>query len=680
MQEADVWINGNKVANHKGGYLPFTVDVSKQIRTDAPNEIIVRVDNRDNPEIPPGKKLDVLDFNLYGGIYRNVHLISTGNVYITDAVHANVTNGGGVLVYFDKVTDSFATGFVKTHVINDSGKEQTVKVKLTFNTAEGKKAVFHSDDVIIQPGGSESINQSITVKNPILWSPENPQLYQVVAEVVQDHISLDQKQFNTGIRSVQIKEDGFFLNGEKRFINGTNRHQEYPYVGYAISDNAQYRDAYKIKQAGFDFVRLSHYPHSEAFMNACDELGLMVMNCIPGWQYYEEGNFAQNSFQDIRDMIRRDRNHPSVVFWENSLNESGMTEEYMINANKILEEEIPYAGVYSAGWIDHESYDIFIPARAHSKAPLYWNDYEKNDRKIFIAEYGDWEYYAQNAGFNQKEFKNLEEEERTSRQLRGDGEKRLLQQALNFQEGFNSNMKGKNTIGHANWVMFDYNRGYANDLEASGISDIFRIPKFSYYFYKSQQAPDKNNFIGPMVYIANYWHKDSTKQVKVFSNCEEVELFINDSLIDRKRAIKDTFSDKISFPPVVFNVDKYTPGTLKAVGFIKGEKVAEYTVATAETPAKINLSYDISGKPLKPGHDDIVFVYAKITDENGNLVPNANNLIKFKVTGEGNEIIGQNPVKAEAGIATALLKISKASSLSIQASAENIKENTLEIF
>jgi len=680
MQEADVWCNGNLISNHKGGYLPFTVDITNYINTEKVNEIRVKVDNRDNSSIPPGKDLKDLDFNYYGGIYRNAYLITTNGLYITDAVQADIPNSGGVLIHFDEVSKYSATGLVKIHLQNDSNQEKKVKVVIIFNGNNGIKETFTSEDVFIKSNSSESIAQPVKINTPKLWSPEIPNLYNVTVNVISEDNLIDQKKLKTGIRSIQITDGGFLLNGKHRFINGTNRHQEYPYIGYAISDNAQYRDAFKIKQAGFDFVRLSHYPHAEAFMDACDELGLMVMDCIPGWQYSEEGEFIENSYQDIRDMIRRDRNRPSVIIWENSLNESWMKEPYMLRANEILDKELPYDDVYSAGWTDNSSYDLFIPARQHNKAPLYWNDYDKGDRKILIAEYGDWEYYAQNAGFSQKEFKNLKEEERTSRQLRVSGEKRLLQQALNFQEAFNSNLKGKNTIGHANWLMFDYNRGYADDLESSGISDIFRIPKFAYYFYQSQKPPYQDSFAQPMVHIANYWQKNSTKQVRVFSNCEEVELYLNNRLIEKKRAIRNTFSDSLFYPPFIFNIQKYEEGTLKAIAYIDNEQVAEHSVTTSYEAVKIQLSYDESGKPLKPGNDDMVFVYAKILDRNNSLVPDAQNLIKFEVIGNNVEIIGGNHINAEAGIATILLKVNSATThLVIKASAEGLKNTTLNI-
>ena len=683
MQEAKVSINDSLVQTHKGGYLPFTVDATPYLKEGQENSIEVEVTNVDDPTIPPGKALDVLDFNLYGGIYRNVYLIKTNPVYITNAVHADEVNSGGILVHFDTATEAFATGIVKTHIKNESPIRKQVSVRITFTDRIGQNFEFLSRDAFVGSGEDLSITEEIAIENPFLWSPYNPYLYDVKIEVLSDGIVVDSRQLTTGIRDIELAGDAFYLNGERMFINGTNRHQEYPYVGYALSDEAQYRDAFKIKQAGFDFVRLSHYPHAPAFLEACDELGLMVMNAIPGWQYYEEGEFVENAIQDIKDMARRDRNHPSVVFWENSLNESAMTEEFIVRANKVLKAELPYDDTYSAGWIDHPSYDLFIPARQHAEAPHYWNEYDKIDRPIFIAEYGDWEYYAQNAGFNQTEFSDLEESERTSRQLRSAGESGMLQQALNYQEAFNSNLKGEQTIGHANWLMFDYNRGYANDLEASGIADIFRIPKFAFYFYKSQKAPYTDEFSKPMVFIANYWTPESTTDVKVFSNTEEVALYLNDELIEKKRPEINQISDELPFPPFEFELDSFAAGELRAVGYINEEEVANYKVRTPGKASQLDLAIDHSGKSLAEESPDVVFVYAIIRDEKGTVVPSAKNLIRFSIAegGENAELIGGEAVTAEAGIATVLLRTESFSEepIVIKAFSEELGETEIII-
>lgn len=682
MHEAWVWINGTLVTHHQGGYLPFTVDATNLVQA-TNNTIIVKVNNQDNPQIPPGKPLKTLDFNYYGGIYRNVYLLTTNAVYITDAVQAAKTNYGGILVHFDHLSKEVAKGFIKVNVNNETEEPQKVRLEITF-TANSQKTTFNTGTVIIAAKTDETIAQNIEIANPLLWGIETPNLYDVKVTAYAENQPIDSQTIRTGIRQAELKADGFYLNGQKLFINGTNRHQEYPYVGYALSDEANYRDAVKIKNAGFDFVRLSHYPQTEAFLNACDEVGLLVMNCISGWQFTGDEKFIENSYQEIRDLARRDRNHPSIIFWEVSLNESEMSEAYMQKANAILKAELPYANIYTAGWIDNPHYDLFIPARQHGKAPGYWNNYAKGNRKIFIAEYGDWEYYAQNAGFNQTAYANLKEDERTSRQLRGFGEKRLLQQAFNYQEAFNSNRKGEHTIGQANWLMFDYNRGYANDIESSGISDIFRIPKFAHYFYQSQRPPtvklSKELVAGPMVYIASYWNEKSSREVTVFSNCEEVALYLNDELIAKQKPLRNTFSEQLPYPPFVFKTTSFQKGSLRAEGFIKGKKVSEQVVRSAEQASSIQLRFDESNIKINPDYPDLVFVYASVADANGTIVTDATNLIEFTLEGENAELIGQNPVQAEAGIATILLRTQNLKkTIHLKARSANLKEATLEL-
>ncbi len=665
MHESDIWLNEEYLEHHKGGYLPFSVDISDHIKK-GKNSLIVKVSNTDNPVIPPGKPLKDLDFNYYGGIYRDVELITKNNVYISDPLLANKIGGGGILVHFSEITNKSAKCEVKIHAMNESGEEKEVNAEVILRDYDGKAVVKKSNLVSKKSSKEYEFSLSFDIDKPKLWSTTLPYLYTLTTKLYSNGQIADSVTQKVGIRKIELNSAGFFLNNKNIYIRGTNRHQEYPYVGYAISNEANYRDAVKIKQAGFDFVRLSHYPQDESFLDACDELGLLVMNAIPGWQFYQEGEFVDNSFQDIRDMVRRDRNHPSVVFWETSLNESGMTEEYMTRANEILKEELPFSDTYSAGWIDHPSFDLYIPARQHGKPPYYWMNYNKDGRKIFIAEYGDWEYYAQNAGFNQKAFKDLKEEERTSRQLREHGEKRLLQQALNFQEAANSNRQGENTIGDANWVMFDYNRGYADDLEASGISDIFRIPKFAYYFYQSQRPPNESvkfrglDIGGPMVKIASYWNKDSPTEIKVYSNCSEVALYLNGGLIAKKAQEKDKYSSHLNYPPFVFKIPNYVAGELMAIGFIDGTEVTTDVIRTPVKASELRLSMDTAG--IKIGEmdtEDIVILNARVVDEFGNVVTTDNTTrVLFEIeTGEA-ELIGENPSTTKAGIASILIKTS----------------------
>ena len=678
MHTADVYLNGQKLQRHVGGYLPFTVDISRQTKYGQENCLLVRLNNEDNPVVPPGKPLKGLDFNYYGGLYRPAYLILSDKLHIADAVQAGHPAGGGLLLHYENVNTQTATLHVQTELQNDNSRAQTAQVRAVLYTDQFKRVgSVVSAAVIIAPGTSGRVEQQLTITPPQLWSPEQPYLYRLVVEVLRDGKVIDRQTTTTGIRTIRFAAKAFTLNGQPLRLRGTNRHQEYPYLGYAISDNAQYRDAWKIKQAGFNFVRCSHYPPSPVFLDACDELGILVMDSTPGWQFFGNEEFAKNSLQNIRDMVRRDRNHPSIVLWEAALNETDMPKPFMDAAHRAVHEELPFAeNVYTCGWLDY-AYDVFIPARQHLKAPDYFNTYAK-DKPLFLCEYGDWEYYAHNAGFNQTTFAGLKESERTSRQLRGQGERAMAQQALNFQEAHNDNFRGP-AVGDANWLMFDYKRGYAPDVESSGIADIFRLPKFATYFYQSQYGPegDRNGFGKPLVFIANYWQAASPKQIVVYSNGDEVELQLNGKTVARQRPDATPFSDHLAHPPFTFAVPAYAPGTLRAVAYRAGKPAATTERRTPGAAHHLQLTYDRSGRDAGP--QDVVFVYASVVDASGTVLPEATAAIKFAVGGDA-ELIGDNPVRAEAGIAPTLLKTGPGKgSVQVTATAADLPVATLKL-
>ncbi len=679
MHEADVYLNGQRLAKHLGGYLPFEVDLTGKLKPGAENCVLVKLNNQDNPAIPPGKPIKTLDFNYYGGLYRHVFLVVQDKLHIPDAVQAGRVAGGGVRVQYENVSRQTATVNVQTEVKNEDTAPRPAQIRLTLTDADGKPVGQMLSTVTTVPTGAYvPFTQSIPVPNPRLWSTTDPYLYRLLVEVLQAGKVIEQQRLSLGIRTIRFAADGFYLNGDKLKIRGTNRHQDYPYIGYALSDNAQYRDAWKLKAAGFNFVRCSHYPPSPAFLDACDALGLLVMDAIPGWQFPGDRVFQENSLQNVRDLVRRDRNHPSIVLWEASLNESDMKKDYMEKAHQAVHDERPFADVFTCGWLD-AVYDVFIPARQHAKPPAYWNKYDK-PKPLLIAEYGDWEYYAQNAGFNQTAYGDLKENERTSRQQRGDGEKRLAQQALNFQEAHNDNLNGP-AVGDANWLYNDYNRGYAPDLETSGVVDIFRLPKFAYYFYQSQYgpAPDKVGFGKPMAFIANYWTPTSAKEVVVYSNCDEVALLLNGKPVARQTPDKNANTTNLLHPPFTFTMPGFTPGTLTAVGYINGKKVVETERRTPGPAVGLKLTIDRSGKDPQAGQNDVVFVYAEVVDAQGTVVPDAKLPVRFTVAGDA-QLTGDNPIKAEAGIATVLLTIGqKSGPVQVSATAVGLKPTSMTV-
>lgn len=676
MNVAEVWINETKKISHLGGYLPFVIDITEDLKEDHLNTITLKLNNEDNPVTGP-KPLKDLDFNTYGGIYRDVFLQVKDKIHITDEQFAAVKAGGGIFVSFPLVDEDSAMISVKTHVKNESDLAEKVIIKQTLKKGEVIKA-FTEKEISLDSGEDKHFQQSLFIENPELWSPQNPTLYSLETTLIKGDEILETKNTRIGIRKFKLLNNKLYLNGKQIFLRGINRHQEYPFIGYAISRNADYRDAYKIKSAGFDYVRLSHYPHSKYFLDACDELGIVVLDAILGWQYYSEDEaFRQQVFQTARDMIRRDRNHPSILAWEVSLNESWMPEEFIDTLIKISNEEFPYENSYTAGWQSY-GYDIYLQARQHR---VGHNPNKFPDKPYIVSEYGDWEYYAMNAGLTQHEWSNLLPEERSSRQPLGSGEKRLLQQARNIQEAHNDNFNTP-AIADGYWVMFDYNRGYANDLELSGIMSIFRLPKFSYFFYKSQrnayeQMGSETN--PPMVFIADHMRESQEKDIRIFSNCQEVELLLNDQSVGKQKPDTDRYSTNLNHPPFTFKNVENTTGNLIALGYLDGEVVAQHEIQSPGEPVKIIIEADYSGKPWNSGCNDAIFVHAKVVDANNQVVYKFKDKINFNVKGNA-QIVGDKVSKPEAGIASILVMAGdSAAEIEITAHVGNLKSEPFQV-
>ena len=640
---ADVKVNGQVAGSHAGGYSAFILDVTGLIREN--NEIEITVDNARRDITPLWA-----DFTFWGGIYRDVWLITTPEQ------HFNMANYGstGVFVSTPVANEREGVVQVKAEVTNDADSRIRLKMQNRIYDAQGKLLQTNAQPFSLKAGETATVEyKSDVIDNPQLWTPEMPTLYRVVTAIVNAKTGevLDEISNKIGFRWFSFDADkGFSLNGKPYKLRGVNRHQEYPYIGYALSDNAQYRDAYKIKKAGFDYVRLSHYPHSPAFMDACDELGLVVADAILGWQYFADNDaFRNQCYRSARQLVRRDRNHPCVMAWEVSLNETKMPIDFMEVLDSIVHKEYPGENVYSCGWMP-EVYDIYFQARQHR---ILHKDRMTFDKPYIVSEYGDWEYYSNNAGLNQHKMPKNMRLEFSSRQFRKNGEERLLRQARNVQEAHNDNMNIPAT-GDGYWVMFDYNRGYHDDIEASGVMDIFRLPKFAYYFYSSQR--DMKCEEDCVLKIASYWNSKSPTDVKVFSNADEVELYLNGKLIGRQKPDSDAISTNLKHPPFTFKTRGFEKGELRAVAFCNGKKVLEDSVVTPQAPVKLHCDIDISGKPIEAGCNDVAFVYISARDENGTVNPDYEEFIDITLP-EGIELMNRDGVKAEAGIATALIRI-----------------------
>lgn len=670
MGKQKFYVNGKEVKENFGGYLPVTISLTEAgVKPGEECVVAVMADNSDDKTFPPGKPQHSLDFAYHGGIYRDVWMIAKDPVAITDPVEAGKVAGGGVFVHFDKVSDKSAEVNIDTDLANNGRVARKVTVETSLIDPQGKLVRKVSTPVTLKAGENRSVAQKIQVKNPDLWSPDSPVLYRVESRVKDGKTTIDGGATRVGIRYFHFDGDkGFFLNG-KPFgqLIGANRHQDFAYVGNAVPNSQQWRDAKRLRDAGCRIIRVAHYPQDPSFMDACDELGLFVIVATPGWQYWnKDPQFAERVHDNTRSIIRRDRNHPSVLMWEPILNETRYPENFSLEALQITKDEYPYPGrpiaaadMHSAGV--KENYDLVYG----------WpGDDEKADaprQNIFTREFGenvdDW--YAHN---------------NDNRASRSWGERPMKVQALSLAKTYDGLYRttGK-FIGGAQWHPFDHQRGYHPDPYWGGIYDAFRQPKYAYHMFRSQTAHDLDHPVaesGPMVYIMHEMTQFSDPDVVVFSNCDSVRLSIYDGAKSWTLPVLHEEGHMPSAPVVFKDVwdfweargYSYTNKNWQAVnlvaeGIVDGKVVATQRKMPSRRSTKLRLYADWNGKPLVADGSDFIVVVAEVTDDNGNVRRLAKENIVFTVEGEG-EIIGDasihaNPRPVEWGSAPVLIRTTR---------------------
>ena len=666
MGKQEVFLNGKLVRKHAGGYLPFSVNLTDYgIKAGDKCVLAVMTDNSNDKNYPPGKPQYTLDFAYHGGIYRDVWLIGKSDVSITDALEANKVAGGGVFVHFDQISEKKAQVFVDTEVKNSGTARRVVTVETTLTNASGKKVKQTSSRVMLNVGESVTVKQKMQVSNPHLWSPDSPYLYRVESRVTEGKLALDGGVTRVGIRKAEFKDkDGFWLNGQPLGqLVGANRHQDFAYVGNALPNSQQWRDAKRLRDAGCRIVRVAHYPQDPSFMDACDELGIFVIVATPGWQYWnKDPEFARLVHENTRMMIRRDRNHASVLMWEPILNETRYPLDFALEALQITKDEYPYPGrpvaaadVHSEGVKEH--YDVVYG----------WpgDDVKGVARQcIFTREFGenvdDW--YAHN---------------NNNRASRSWGERPMLVQALSLAKSYDEMYQTNGQfIGGAQWHPFDHQRGYHPDPYWGGIFDAFRQPKYAYYMFRSQTAANLNHPLaesGPMVYIAHEMSQFSDKDVVVFSNCDSVRLSIYDGTRSWTKPVVHAKGHMPNAPVVFENVwdfweargysyvqKNWQKVNLVAEGIRNGEVVCTTKKMPSRRSTKLQLRVDYQNSPLVADGSDFIVVVAEVTDDSGNVRRLAKENVVFTVEGEGEIIgdatIGANPRAVEFGSAPVLIR------------------------
>ena len=681
MGKQQVYVNGRIAAEHLGGYLPVIIDLSKLgVKAGEKCVVAVRADNTDDKSYPPGKKQSQLDFAYHAGMYRDVWLIGRSHLRITDPIERNQVAGGGVFLHYDNISEQSADMFIDVEV--ETAEQRDIskkKVTLVANIKDADGRLVKTLRQTKTVGTQKGFTLKHTLRRPHLWSPEDPYLYSVELRVMYGSECVDGGMVRMGIRKTEFRgrgngkaaNGGFWLNGKPYHqLIGGNRHQDFAYVGNALPNSQQWRDALRLRQAGMTIIRAAHYPQDPAFMDACDELGLFVIVPTPGWQYWnKEPAWGEMVHENTRLIIRRDRNHPSVLMWEPILNETRYPKDFALKALQITRDEFPWPGrPVAAADLNSEG------VKEHYDVLYDWADnvgqhkYDDIDKCIFTREWGEYvdDWYAHNA---------------INRAARGWGEQAQLTAALSLADTYGMMYRGQRQfIGGCQWHTFDHQRGYHPDAYLGGIYDAFRQPKYALEMFKSQQSPSQSPSLlkeeqatGFSLFIAHELTQFSPADVTVFSNCDSVRLTALDGW---KTATLPVMHEPEGTPnvPVVFRgfwdfwkarEQSYTKRSwqtvkLVAEGIVGGQVVCRQEKMPSRRSTKLRLYADEMGRQLVADGSDFIVVVAEVTDDSGHVRRLAREHVLFTVEGEGtiigNAAISANPRQTEWGSAPVLVR------------------------
>ena len=620
MTAARVTLNEHFLGEYRGGYTPFSFEITEQVNWRGDNVLVVEVDSTERREIPPfGGEIDYLTF---GGIYRDVSLRFVHSTYIENV--------------FAKPVDVLKENRrldVRCYINSKTTGARSLKVELLDGPT-----VLSSTTATVAGAGPF---QDVTLQNLAgiqLWDITSPRLYQVRVTLLEDEKSVDSYETRTGFREAKFTPEGFFLNGKHLKLRGLNRHQTYPFVGQAMPARVQRRDAWVLrKELKCNIVRTSHYPQSPHFLDACDELGLMVLEEIPGWQHVGDQAWQDLSVDYVDAMIRRDWNHPAIIIWGVRVNESGDYHDFYSKTNKVarsLDDSRPTGGIrnkYDSELLEDvfTMNDFQIPLRRPNH-PLYLNT-------EFIGHM-----------YPTKRHDNVE---------------RVTEHSMRHARVHNQLASDKAYAGGIGWCAFDYNT-HANFCSTDrvcyhGVADIFRIAKPAGGFYKSQCDPKEEVVLEPAFDWSRGDRNESFTTAMVSSNCEELKIYIGTRLVAELKPDRETFPN-LQYPPFVTNLrDGFRKGwgDLKLEGYIGGKKVIEKQMSGRGADRQLLVQPDDT-ELIGDGIDATRVVF-RVTDEYGTGRPLANAALQLALSGPG-EIIGENPFALFGGVGAVWIKTKEA--------------------
>ena len=621
FRNSTVWVNGQLIGNHQSGYTPSNYNLTDVLRygNEGKNVILVKV--------------DATEYEGWwyegAGIYRHVWLTKTDKLHVARF---------GTYVTTPSISTDKASISIKTTLKNEYKvvKNFTLVSKIVDN--KGVVLDTKTTSRAIEPFSSTEIAQKGAIKKPLLWSPETPNLYKVLTEVTENGNIIDTYETTFGVRTIEFNRNGFFLNGKLYPVKCTCNHQDFAGIGVALPNKVNWYKLKLLKEVGSNAYRCSHHPPTPELLDMCDSLGLLVLDENRMLSSTEDG------LKDLTTMLYRDRNHPSIFMWsmENEEWIQGTVTgtrilETMVETTHKIDPTRPVTAAMNHGRNDNGYSDVLdvVGYNYGDKKLAYVKDHEKYPKRI--------EFCTETTSFisTRGEYKN-------------DWGKGYVSNLGLWQPGWGP-LPGEDWAdivkypflgGLFVWTGFDY-RGEPTPYQWPcvtshfGFMDICGFPKDGYYAYKAAWTNE------PVVHIFPHWNLpgkegDSIK-VHCYTNCDEVELFLNGKSVGKQKAIPYT---KLIWPLI------YQPGKLEVRGYKLGKMVTKDIVETTSAPSEVVLNSDVN--MLKADGCDVAIIKIAIKDAKGRVVPTANNLVKFSIEGPG-QIIGTgngNPSSHEPDKAT----------------------------
>jgi beta-galactosidase len=677
MTASTVWINGTSLGEYKGGFTPFSFELTEHLKQDSENVLMVRVDSTERSDIPPFG--DEIDYMTFGGIYREVSLRVVPMMYL-DNIHAKTTAvmSGTPGLEVDCFLAGKLGGKFTLEVELRDGERVVGKASKAVSGVAGADPQAAADPVTAAPvyASTETVKdpakQTVSVSGLSgvkLWDLNQPQLYTVHVRLLQGGKVVDEDTRKIGFREAMFTDQGFSLNGKIVKLRGLDRHQTFPFVGQAMPARVQRKDATILKHGlHTNIVRTSHYPQSRHFLDCCDEIGLLVLEEIPGWQHIGPEPWKLVAIDNVGRMVRRDWNHPSIILWGVRINESKDDHDFYVRTNALARD---------------------LDTTRQTGGIRYFQESEFLEDVFTMNDFGFPLKPPVHGKYLNTEFVGHTFPTKTT-----DDDERQREHTLRHARIHNQLASNPQYAGGIGWCAFDYNThanfGAGDRICYHGVTDIFRENKPAALFYKSQCDPAEEIVLEPAFHWANSDESTIFTKAVVCSNCDHLKFYQRDLLgADHAWAlIAELDPERVEFnhltyPPFILDRTKinygkrHDWGDLRIDGFIKGKQVISKSLSGAGVDQKFALLADDTA--LMADGADATRVVLRVTDEFGAMRTYANDPIMLKLEGPAT-LIGDNPFALVGGTGAVWIRTQEtAGTVKLTATHPRLGSQTVEI-